>query len=191
VFVQQTAALNNKPSLYFDGVNDLLRCASAIGSSDTEGTVVMVILTSTDVITEQALFASEDEASATKFFRLGINNGGWRYNQNDAGTADTLDAGTAGASTAYLVVWQSDGSTINGEYNNYSMLLGETSGANTGDWLGDTSARDSTCIGGSNANNTPAKWFKGWIADMAVYSRKITTSEVNKLKKYVKARYSI
>jgi hypothetical protein len=191
VFVQQTAALNNKPSLYFDGVNDLLRCATAIGSSDTEGTVVMVIVTSTDVLTEQAIFASSDEASATKFFRLGIYNGGWRYNQNDAGTADTLDAGTVDASTAYLVVWQSDGSTINGEYNNYSMLLSETSGANNGDWLGDTSARDSTSIGGSNANATPAKWFKGWIADMAVYSRKLTASELNKLKKYARSRYGV
>jgi hypothetical protein len=71
------------------------------------------------------------------------------------------------------------------------MLLSETSGANNGDWLGDTSARDSTVIGGSNANNTPAKWFKGWIADVAYYSRKLTASELNKLKKYVKARYAI
>jgi hypothetical protein len=98
------------------------------------------------------VLASCDAASSNRFLLLNIVSvaGSQRINlsQQNADTADAVRGDTdITLGEPHLLQWSSNGSTWNLYVDGVLQTLTATSGSNTGDWFGDTAARDNLTLG--------------------------------------------
>ena len=125
------------------------------------------------------LFSSSDEAGATKWFSIGVGStdSKLRIAQTDASPAvDDIHGSTVlVVGKWYHAAWQSTGTGYKMFLNGVEETIGVTTGADTGDWLAETSARDNITIG-VRRRNTVAGPFRGEIFDLH-YNNAVKSAE--------------
>lgn len=187
-YTLQDADFNSNPSLTFDGTDDLLALADAY-LFDTAGTVMIVFKQVTTGDAED-FFASADDATTTKNLAIGQRTAAYGITQNDAGTADTVYGGTTPDTTTHLLTVSTSGTAYTVRLDGVAESLTAGSGTNSGDWFGDTSARDNMTIGArktsSESNQANVK-----IAEILVYSEQLTGDDLTNAEAYLIEKYAI
>lgn len=167
----------------YDGGDYLELSQADYRSSDTQGSISVWFDTSS--ATSGTLFSSSDEASGTRSFRFTlISTGGIAIIQRNNDTTDDLRAtATVQDGNLHNAVLTSDGSTYKIYLDNQELSLSPLSGSNTGDWLGDTSARDNVIIGGiiRDFGFESAGSFTGNIYDVKYYDDDLSVMEIEEI----------
>jgi hypothetical protein len=189
--------INSRPTILFDGTNDILTNATANWlSSDSQGAVFAVLRMTTALKTDQVFLASTDQGTAAlhimAFYSLDVATTSEKIKsyQNDNGTVDKILGNTVMvAGTVYLLTMTSSGTAYAHRVNGANQTLTISSGANSGDWFADTANRDNFTIGA-------AKWtseqhfLKGSIAELIVLSANVTGAALTAVESYLNTRYA-
>lgn len=190
----KASAINSQPGILFDGVDDLLVCASAFLTGET-GTVIIVFRLTAVPDAYQTILASSDEASDTRYveFRARGNtaNPHIMMEQRNADTADTLDGDTTvNVDTDYAMVFHGSGSEITAMLNDTAQTITADAGANTGDWWDDSTAKDNVTIGAVK-RSSETRHLSAYVADVIVYSTVQGNAELADLDDYVFSTYGL
>lgn len=197
-FYKTTSArlIGGKQTVSFDG-GDLLRYAGIIGSP-TSGHIIVVcqINTVPGVGGNAMIVTSADEATTTRVTDASLARptsdtlAQWIQRDNDTG--DTLRGDTAlNATVDYVLEFASSGTLTSMRVNGVAQTITVAAGVNNGDWVGDTSARDSVCVG-ARKNTSEAAFFAGDIAEIIVINdATMTAGERAGLSVYLTNRYGI
>lgn len=182
--------INGKPTVLFDGVNDVLVLSSSIFNTSA-GTIFTVIrFTSTLATGAQSFIGSGDEASATRLVAalsmLASATPTVRMFQRNNDVATTVTGNTSMiAATPYRQMFRSSGTSYTLKVNDTVQTL---TGTDNGDWFADTANRDNTTIG-ANKVSSVVNFFKGDIAEVIVYGRELSALETSKVENYLSYRY--
>ncbi len=200
-FVQETAAKKptfnaadsnfaNRPTLTFEGSDDLLRYAGELTTA-TAGTAFVVAIRGAAGALHTYL-SSSDEAGDAEYLKLGAAAANDHlYTQDSTDADDILSSGTAVGASAFIHTWISSGAGISLRNNGAVDALTVDGGANNGDWFGDCTGRDNFCIGALKRNAGEADQYNGQLAEIVVYDRELTLSEIRVVERYLAARYHI
>lgn len=168
-----TAGINSKAAIQFDGVDDLLVINSAFLTGLSGAVFVLYQL---DGIPDsyQALLSSSDEALDTKdiiFHGRGNSaNAHLNIEQRNADTPDLLDGNTAVANaTKYISTYISNSTTARSRLNGLEQTITADTGANSGDWWDDATAKDNVVIGAVK-RTAEAVFLIGRIRRILVYT---------------------
>jgi hypothetical protein len=194
-----SAGIGSKPSIDFDGVDDMLLISAADALSTSAQGTVLAVVRSRDVGPTKTIVGSCDEASASYAWQLYTTNStnGSRigvYQQNGSGeTVDTVwGKDTLTLDTDYLLAIRSDGNAYAQWRNGVSQApLVVNTGANDGDWLGDTTRRDNFTLGGLRIGSSDAQWFNGLVAEVLVYETALTDAQRQRVERYLARKYGI
>lgn len=184
-------ALHGHSTLTFDGTDDVIEFGASLNTA-TLGTLTIVFTTgATAFSADQALFASADEAAANVYFEVGIDSAGKCFVEvNDSGTVHRITGNTVLAnSTSYMLEIRSDGSTWEMRLNGVVQTL-TIVGSNSGKWLGDLSGRDNCTLGALVASSI-SDYLEGEIAEVMLYSTRLSDANLGDLEDYVIDRYDI
>lgn len=150
----------------FDGANDLLAYSAADSISTASSGEFYCVIRPSSVTGTQAIFGTADESVANKLLSIQLNGAYLEIAQNDGGTEDRVTATTTAMSTgtSYVIGVISTGTAWELRVNGVSQALTVASGSNSGDWFGDTSARDSATLGArkTTSENT---FLNGYIGE--------------------------
>ncbi len=176
----------------FDGTDDLLRHAAGLFSGDTAGALFLVGRWSA-VVDFMVGVCSADEATTTKYIAFRTHHYSstpqMSVSQDDGGAATTIRGSTSiTTNTNYVYAFVSTGAAYSFRVNGNDET--ETSSGGNGDWFGDTSARDNVVIG-AQKTTSEAYFANGQIAEILAYSRELTTAEIERVERYLAARYGI
>lgn len=184
-------ALNGRSTLVFDGTDDHIEYPASLDTT-TLGTLGIVFTTgATAFSADQTFFASADEGAANIYLQAGIDSAGKCFLEvNDSGTVHRVTGDTVLSNSAdYFLSIRSDGSTWDMRVNGVTQTL-TVSGSNSGKWLGDLSGRDNCTLGALVASST-SEYFEGEIAEVMLYSTRLSDTNLGELEDYVIDRYSI
>lgn len=150
----------------FDGTNDLLVYTAANAISTASSGEFYCVIRPSSVTGTQAIFCTADEATATKLLSIQLNGAYLEIAQNDGGTEDRVTATTTAMSigTSYVIGVISTGTAWQLRVNGISETLTVASGTNSGDWFGDTSARDNATLG-ARKTTTENTFLNGYIGE--------------------------
>jgi hypothetical protein len=190
----QTAEINGKPVVRFDGVDDILENASAFLSS-TQGAVFAVLRLADPLITNQYLFGSADDASGTRYWicvlREGVGQPRIRTAQANADTEDSVRGSTSLlASTIYALMWSSNGTDYDLRLNGTSETETVHSGSNTGDWLLETTLRDQFSLGALAYNATETGYCGLDLGELIMYDTEPSAADIASIEAYLDARWA-
>lgn len=193
----RSSAINSKPGLEFDSIDDLLSVANGAVLTGTAFTTVIVWKQKEIPNTYQTLLASSDTALATKYFALHARgntaNPHIGYEQRNADTADLLDGDTEVTDELDCAgYWSGSGTTISARLNGTAQTLAADGGANNGDGPGnaDTPDKDNTTLGG--LKHTSETNFAGVIlCELLHYPVELTIGSRNILAAYLLSRYGL
>lgn len=190
----KASAINSQPGILFDGVDDLLVCASAF-LTGTSGSVIVVYRLTAVPDSYQTILASSDEASDTRYLefiaRGNTANPHAMIEQRNADTADTLDGDTTvNVDTDYAVMFWSDGSAVSAMVNAVAQTLTADAGANSGDWWDDAAAKDNVSVGGIK-RSSESLHMTGYVAEVIVYSAIPSDTDLGAISSYLFSRYGL
>ena len=188
------SAINSLPAIRFDGSDDLLRLGENYLLS-AAGTIVVVYQLTAALQDDQTILSIADEA--TNVHRLAFR--GYRdvadpninsvQTENDV--ADDLIGDTViTTATTYIVVLTSSGTSYAMRVNGAGETLTINTGGNTGDWAADLTVVDNVVIGALKSNSEQDH-FKGDIAELAVFDRELTATEIGQIESYMATRYGV
>ncbi len=171
---------DERVGMKFDGAGDYLRRAVANWrNGDSQGTISAWIKLSGNG-TFRTIFISADELGNVNYFSFRISNDNVvQAIQRNNDTTDSI----IGSTVLHIGIWYrvtlvSTGTEyimyVNGEVETLSVLAG----ANTGDWLADTTSRDNIAIGARRMGGPVNYYFNGSIKDVQYHSRPLTASEI-------------
>lgn len=184
--------INGKPTIHFDGVDDLLRYVGTMTTATT-GYIGMVIRPHSGIA--QDIITSADEATAVRYFagpyitsvssiaRVAVQ-------QRDNDTADNIYGDNAAITVEdpCFLECGSSGTAWALRVNGTLTTLTTTTGSNTGDWFGDTSLRDSVVLGALK-RTTEAGFFSGDIAEVIICDAGLPTEYREALQQYIGNTY--
>lgn len=185
----RTNQINRLPAVSFDG-GDLLTAANF--DSSAEGTLAIVTRMETNLSIDAYLFSSSDEASTNRFLGLRANSSEqFAVSQNDAGTVDAIRSTSSILTAGFVIVtlW-SDGASYAIYKNGTAESLTVISGTNSGDWFGDTSARDNFTLGGLK-RTTESNFWTGEVAEALLYSAGLSAANLSTVHTYLGSKYGI
>lgn len=190
----KASAINSQPGILFDGVDDLLVCASAL-LTGTSGSVIVVYRLTAVPNSYQTILASSDEAADTRYMefiaRGNTANPHAMIEQRNADTADTLDGDTTvNVDTDYAVMFWSDGSAVSAMVNAVAQTLTADAGANSGDWWDDATAKDNVSVGGIK-RSSESLHMTGYVAEVIVYSAVPSDTDLGTISSYLFSRYGL
>lgn len=198
-FYKTTTAkkIGGQSAVWFDG-GDYLRYAGIIGSP-TSGYVIAVCRMDALPAGNSVIVGSADEGSTVRqcetLVRTSAGVTNVRNIQEDNGGVDILTGNTALAiSTDYVWEWASSGTAYAFRVNNVDQTLTVNSGANNGDWFGDTTLRDNVSLGARRNSGTSAGslHYAGGVAEVIIVNdASITAGERTSLNSYLNGRYGI
>lgn len=164
-------------ALHFDGATDQAK-RNAATVTDSAGSIVAWVRP-TSTAAAAAILASCDEASTTRYFSVFMQAGGYLgYSQRNNDTYDACTGNTVMPVNEWAhVAVTSDGSTIKGYVNGVVQTLTWTSGANNGDWFGDTADRDNLTLA-ARQRTTVDQRFTGDMDDVRVYASELTPAQI-------------
>ena len=156
----------------FGGTNGHLKITEALWQPDLAGSIVAWIFRGV-IGDDHVIFSSCDEASAVRRFVFRVTSGNLlEIYQEDNDVADQIRGSTTiNADEWYRVVVTSTGTAYALYVNGQAETLAIISGANNGDWLGDTSARDNVMIAALEDLGGATEFFEGQIKDVRYFSR--------------------
>lgn len=167
--------------------------AAALGGG--AGTVIVACKLIATIAAYQGLLTVADEASDDHFLLLGPYFDGSSpgiYARQDNG--DTVDhvcgSTTTEADASYIMVWQSSGSAYSFRINGAAETPSVIGGSNTGDWFGDISGADNTTIG-ILLSASPFFALKAHVAELLVYSRALSATEIATVEAWLAAKWGI
>lgn len=196
-FIQTTAAkkplyktsqINGKDIVRFDGADDLLIASNF--NSALEGSIFIVYELNLGLEDAKTIFSSSDEATGTKFFVLraisSIANDFLGLSQRNTDTADKIEGNTSQIiDTPYLASWHSNGSIYTLRLNGALETISIIGGANNGDWLGDTDARDNFVVGGLKISSGETQFFRGDIRQILLYDTNIVGDDLTNIERFL------
>jgi len=187
----ETNQINRYPAAGFDGADGIMLAANF--SAATEGALFVVWRPSAPIANVQCLFSSSEEAADVRYWAIrGYLLGGEpniNVIQRDSDAEDSYKgATTVVAGTVYLVVWQSSGTAWTARLNCATEALVMRSGANNGDWLGDTADRDNFALGARKGTGE-SNFTKGHIAEVILYGRGLSMGEILRIENYLRKKY--
>ena len=175
----QTAGINGRPVLSFNGTDNLLVLSENF-ITGSKGSVFVVLNMAATIKTDQTILGSSDEAGGVNFVTLRSNRStGTRANIAVVPPDDNLDALTTSpllAGTTYLMVWLSNGSKTRMRINGVEQTLSEIVGSNNGNWFSSPVGIDNVTIG-AHKRNIETSFFKGIVGDIIVYDDVVLSSE--------------
>lgn len=165
-----------------DGATQHLKRSEAAWRPDLLGSISAWVYLS-GIGAEQVIFSSTDEASNVRRFQLAVSATNLlEVYQEDNDAADVVEGDTVFAASAWrFVTLVSTGSAFILYVDGLVETPTVTNGANSGDWLGDTSARDNVMIGAYEELAGVAGDFGGTIRDVRYYARALSSREVYSL----------
>jgi hypothetical protein len=182
--------INSKPTILFDGSDDLLVRAANI-STATAGTMIAVVRMTATSNTDNSILGSMDEATAAVYGCFLITTSqkirSWQRN-NDTADDNRGDTTLADATT-YIITFSSSGTAYAHRVNGAAQTLSQSSGANNGDWFGDAPNRDSFTVGGLKYSVESA-WMKGSIAELLLFDTQLTGANLTAVESYFNGRYA-
>lgn len=182
-------AINGQPAIDFDGVDDVLEFIDAIGVSTGAGHFMIVC--SQDANKLATFFGQADEAVATRFFELGTSAAGFlSYNQNDAGTVDTLTGNSALGTSYKILEVSSNGTLVAMKVNQVVQTITVAAGGNNGDWAGDVTGPDNTMLGALKTTAV-SKYFAGRIAELIYWDTALSSNDANAVRIELANKYGI
>lgn len=183
--------INGKPTVLFDGVNDLLVLPSAVLNT-ASGTIFAVVrFTSPLLAGNQSILSSSDEASASRLIDfMGMSASATPFikifQRNNAGVTQPNGNTSMIAATPYRQMFRSSGTAYTFKVNNAVQTL---TGTNNGNWFSDTSNRDNTVVGAFKVLGLTSAYMGGDIAEIIVYGRELSDIETSKIENYLSYRY--
>jgi hypothetical protein len=175
---ESDANFNNKPSLTFDGIDDILRHGSAFLTS-TRGCIFSVVKRDVSSVV-MSIISMADEVTSLAYFRKRSKEFVTPINVDVLFRSTEVDKEVRGStnigSTAYILMLISNGTT----YNFRANLTEETevviSHGNQGDWWGDVSSPNNIVLG-STKHTSEVDYYDGEIARILVYDGVDLTTE--------------
>ena len=185
------SAMNNMPSITFDGSDDLLKLSSSY-LSGTEG-VLWAVIYPTSFSGNPRVISSSDEGTSSSRLDFSCKASGNQFRVRQVSSNDTADdirgSTTLSTSTLYIIIVRSDGSDYFMRINGADETITVSAGANSGDWFGDTAIRDNVVLGALQHTGT-GQYFVGRIGEWGVCSA-ANTGEIPRLEAYLSDRYGV
>ena len=187
----QTNEINGLPVVRFDGT-DVLTAANFLSSS--EGTIFAVVRHTTALQDNQTLLASGDEGSNfyyvwTRSYSTSATPNA-EVSQKNSDTVDALYGSTTiVAGTTYLMTWHSSGTAYSLRVNGAAETLTIVTGANTGDWFGDTSLLDNFSLGAIK-RALETGFLKGDVGEVIMYDTGLSAGDITSVETYLNARWA-
>ena len=200
LFYKTTAArlIGGRPTVSFDGVDDLLRYAGTLGSPTSGHILVVCQINTLPAIAggNAMIISSADESTNTRQAEVVLSRPVsdtllmWLQRDNDTG--DLLRGNTVlTTGTDYVLEALSSGTSTNLRVNGVAQTITVVGGVNNGDWTGDTTGRDSTIVG-ARKNNIETAWFAGDIAEVIwINDATISAGERTNFNAYILDLYGI
>lgn len=163
----------------FGGTNGYLRRAEADWRSEDSAGTVLAWVKRDAIGADHTIFCSADEGTTVRYLNFLVHSTNLiQVGQRDADVADNVRGSTTiNADEWYRVAFVSNGSAYSLYVNGEPETLSVIGGGNNGDWLADTTLRDSVVIG-SLRRNVAASFFSGQIKDIQYLSRALSAAEI-------------
>jgi hypothetical protein len=184
----------------FEGLDDYLSTLTAILTGEV-GTVVAFLQLKAEPNVSQVVLAQADTGAALNYLfmdaRLNDTNDNISYAQKSGAPAvDALRGNTPIVDdTAYCLVWDTGGAAgiIRLRVNGVLQAITAATGGNNGDWWADISGADVTSIGALVYDTTPtvANLAALDLAELVVYNRVLSDSELARCLAYGVSRYGV
>ena len=176
------SGINGRPSWDFDGDDDLLEMDSP-PHSGTDGTFSLQIYPH-DVSSEQVFKAFSSTSVTNEYLILGIDAAGKLFVEvNDGGSIDRVTGSTVlTINTPYTVIVNSDGDDWIISLDGVDETLVETTGSNSGKWVGDLSIDNMTL--GALKHTSATKYYDGLMAELIDYEPVLSASCETRLDNY-------
>lgn len=185
----RTSAIGGQPGVDFDGTDDLLVFGSPLPLSASLGHVFAVILL--DTVAAGTVWGTFDTATDTHYLAGYVNPDKVQVQQIDGGTLDNVSGNQVlSGSTGYLVEWCSTDTAYELRLNGTLQTLTVNSGANSGDWATETTARDNLAVGAQKRTGETV-FLNGKIAVLIIVSGAISSADRENLRGWVSAKYGI
>lgn len=188
--------INGHNTVLFDGSNDILVYAGADISTASLGTCFAVYrLTAIPAGKTFEVFGSANASAGTSYWLcrgiLATATPNISIVQINADTEDKLRGGTnLTTATPYLGVWKSTGAATSLRVNGAAETITVVSGANNGDWLGDTANRENFTLGGIKVGSE-TNFLNGDLAELLLYDTNLSASDLATVEKYLANIYGI
>lgn len=187
--------LHNRPTLTFDGTDDLLRYAGALTTATAGSALAVARLSGVDAVNAEYLLSSSDEATANNYLACAVH---WTAGTPNmavyskvAGAANIVGGSTTiSAGSNRIFGWSSSGTAWTLRHNGAAETKAVISGSDNGNWFGDSAGRDNVVIG---ARKDVAENYRitGEVAEVMLFDRELTAGEIGLMERYVSARYAI
>jgi hypothetical protein len=194
---EATGGPNSRPTLYFDGTNDFLASATHLWESD-DLTVFMVMRfnDATRNVTESIGSKNNNNNTRLQFAFQGRSGPAapnsynmWLIKSRDGGTANRVDYRDGVKQSTYrLLVWGGSGTSVTLHLNGTSQTITRVASGTGDDTIFDTS--ESVLILGGNTN-PPTEYLQGYISEIIIYSRALTTAERQAIENYLNKKYNL
>jgi hypothetical protein len=195
---QATGGPNSRPALYFDGTNDFLTSAAHLWESDDLTVFIVARVFNATRNVQESILRRGESADNTRQFYFYFQNTATAYRIEfnafrDGGAANFVAYFGGQKSTTYrtIVITQTGTNTgntlhLNGTSTTYSRFA---SGTGNDTIFDNTNSR--LDIGAANTQNTIVNFLDGFISEIIVYSRALTTAERQAIENYLNKKYNL
>jgi hypothetical protein len=171
--------INGLQAAVFDG-GDVLELPSALYSiSNDDNTIFLVSQQATDSGNQERVYSMTEGGSGRHYFQYGTAAGTVRWASNTTG-AQTIDTGNT--NTDFNIIRGFRDGTTQGLSINGATATTDSQGANEPDIDGAVIGAQTTAL---------ANPFIGSIAEILIYDRALTSTEIDNIENYLSAKYNI
>lgn len=177
-----TGAINSKPVLRFDGINDLLSISSAALASIANDVTIFIVSNKASNQNNSILFASPDDSTTNRFnIHLPWSDGNVYWDFGDSSSTGRL-AHSWNASFATPYIWSFDNSSS--PAGAHIWLNGTNIASKGSSGTPDYTAKAYTLLVGTAGYN-------GDIAEVIIYNKVLTNYERKAVEDYLSNKYDI
>lgn len=180
------------PGVTFNGSDEWLAISANLFSGHT-GTIFAVIHTNPALGNYGGVFSASQSGVANRFFVVGHNYDASRMyalQQDGAGEDQVKGSSAVAVNTAYLMMWQSDGTQYIFRKDGADETEAVVSGANSGDWISDVTGVDRITVGWAN-NTTGYYLHNGYLGELVVYDTALSAPNIALVEAYLAAKWGI
>lgn len=169
-----------------DGIDDIYTGDPNI-STALSGIVVVGTPGLADVARVCTCFASGSSTDQLRRLEIGMNNNKVQILQRNNDTIDELISTTTSltALTPYVNSYISTGAAYQLRVNRVAQTLSATTGANTGDWFGDTASRMNFSLFARLLNSNEANFCAQDLATLIVADGAVSAADIARLERWV------
>jgi len=148
--MRRTGGANSKPTIEFNGSTQAFEMTEANALSTALQGCVVVVGQVTTPTNGNTIWCTADVGSGFRYL-LGtcrVSGGELEVQQRNNDTKNLVHGSTSvGSATYRLMEWSSSGTAYAHRLDNAAQTMTVRGGSNTGNWFGDTSARDNFTLG--------------------------------------------